>query len=182
MKTIFLDVDGVIADFVGGVRRLYGMPDDWVPRRYDIAAELGVSWEMITKEIAVSRWFWNELDVCADGAEFAAAVVDMSEGFNVVPLTKPMHGCDSFYIERVDWLESNFNQLSYPIFAHDKSPIAAPGKLLIDDCDENINAWRAAGGQAILWPRPWNSAGIAGVDEKKMPFYLDQVRRFVEGA
>jgi hypothetical protein len=32
-----------------------------------------------------------------------------------------------------------------------------PTTLLVDDGDHNVREWRAAGGPAILVPRPWNT-------------------------
>ena len=43
------------------------------------------------------------------------------------------------------------------IFTGAKKFIAGPGRWLIDDKDANVEAFRAAGGQAITVPRPWNS-------------------------
>jgi hypothetical protein len=37
-----------------------------------------------------------------------------------------------------------------------KASVAGPGKILIDDKNENIDEWEAAGGIGILYPRPWN--------------------------
>lgn len=37
-----------------------------------------------------------------------------------------------------------------------KGLFAAPGKLLIDDCEENCDAWREAGGVAWTVPQQWN--------------------------
>jgi 5'(3')-deoxyribonucleotidase len=39
-----------------------------------------------------------------------------------------------------------------------KASVAGPGKILIDDKNENIDEWEAAGGMGILYPRPWNRA------------------------
>jgi hypothetical protein len=181
MKTIFLDVDGVIADFVGGVRKLYEMPDDWVPKTYMFSqSDLGMTWDEFSKRVNNTLGFWTRMETCADGMEFLNEIRHqcISYGVPIVCLTAPMQRCDDFYTERLDWI-SRHVVVDDVIFAVRKHHIAAPGKLLIDDCDSNVDAWRAAGGTAILWPRPWNSAGIEGVDSKKMPFYLDQVKRFI---
>jgi len=49
------------------------------------------------------------------------------------------------------WLHDNF------LIGPNKTHCASPNALLVDDSDENVNAFRAAGGHAILLPRPWNS-------------------------
>ena len=37
-----------------------------------------------------------------------------------------------------------------------KHLLAAPCKLLVDDFDGNVDGWVAAGGAAVIAPRPWN--------------------------
>ncbi len=39
----------------------------------------------------------------------------------------------------------------------DKSLLAGPYRILVDDHDENVRMFRALGGQAVLWPQPWNA-------------------------
>ena len=38
-----------------------------------------------------------------------------------------------------------------------KHLLAGPNRILIDDNDRNIEAFRAAGGIGILFPQPWNA-------------------------
>lgn len=51
-----------------------------------------------------------------------------------------------------EWLHRRF------LIGACKEICATPATLLIDDSDANVNDFRKAGGQALLFPRPWNSA------------------------
>ena len=61
---------------------------------------------------------------------------------------------------KFDWIKENLSQ--YFLRQFSMSPVkdfcAMENSLLIDDSDENVNKFERAGGQAILMPRPWNSA------------------------
>jgi 5'(3')-deoxyribonucleotidase len=53
---------------------------------------------------------------------------------------------------------------------------AHPEALLIDDSDDNVKAFRGAGGHAILVPRPWNSLHALNTTEylqREFGRYLD---------
>lgn len=50
-----------------------------------------------------------------------------------------------------NWLHRQY------LFGPRKWFCAGPDSLLIDDSDDNVHAFRKAGGHAILIPRPWNS-------------------------
>ena len=50
-----------------------------------------------------------------------------------------------------DWLQEQY------LIGTCKRACASPEAILIDDTDKNVDAFRCAGGQAILVPRPWNS-------------------------
>lgn len=51
-----------------------------------------------------------------------------------------------------EWLQSQVYMVT-----HDKSRLARPARLLIDDADHNILAWQAEGGATIQVPRPWSA-------------------------
>lgn len=56
------------------------------------------------------------------------------------------------------WIRKHLPFLSRQyIFAPSKKFCARPTSILIDDRDKNVDEFRAAGGQAFLLPRPWNS-------------------------
>jgi hypothetical protein len=50
-----------------------------------------------------------------------------------------------------DWLHRQY------LIGPRKYLCARPDTLLIDDSDEQVNSFRAEGGQALLVPRPWNT-------------------------
>jgi len=56
------------------------------------------------------------------------------------------------------WIErfTGYQRFNNFIFTAHKHLLAAPGRLLIDDRGVNCDAFRAAGGEAILFPAPWN--------------------------
>jgi len=44
------------------------------------------------------------------------------------------------------------------VLTRDKSLLARPRAVLVDDSDANVDAFRAAGGAGIVFPQPWNRA------------------------
>ena len=66
---------------------------------------------------------------------------------------------------KVEWVHRYFRTFEKRLIITQapKSLLAKPDTLLIDDRDKNIEEFIAAGGQAILVPRPWNELhGWAG--------------------
>lgn len=113
-------------------------------------------WKAVTVDIWASFPLTEEalqlLELCANGVGKA----------NVTILTAPIHGPAAEaclagkhrWIERYmpDWIKRQYN------ITFDKGGVSRENKLLIDDVLRNTDAWRAHGGTAFLWPRPWNSA------------------------
>lgn len=69
------------------------------------------------------------------------------------------------------------------VIAWDKSCLAHPDSILIDDCDENVDKFNDAGGKAILVPQDWNSSyklfdnnNVA----EKVEYIMDELKKFME--
>lgn len=60
---------------------------------------------------------------------------------------------------KLEWIHRHFPPWMHRqyLMGPQKHLLARPDALLIDDSDKNVVAFRGAGGQAILMPRPWNS-------------------------
>jgi 5'(3')-deoxyribonucleotidase len=87
---------------------------------------------------------------------------------NVFILTKPTED-PACAAGKVAWIQGGC-----PAWLHNqyliglpKHVCAQPGALLIDDNMENVYEFRSAGGEAIVFPRPWNTCD--GLDPR---FYL----------
>lgn len=114
---IFLDMDGVVANFVAGAFEHHGIPlatDDWLerwPGQWDImpaVREYGISeaafWEPLGRE------FWANLDLTAEAREIVRLATEAAPG-RVHFLSSPCHtpGCrDGKY----DWLRKHFPNLA----------------------------------------------------------------------
>ena len=60
---------------------------------------------------------------------------------------------------KLEWIHENLPPWLHRryLMTPRKYLLAQPGALLIDDSDRNVDTFCAAGGDAILVPRPWNS-------------------------
>lgn len=164
---VFLDMDGVVADFMGGAMVLHGkpFPYDDPANRGDHGWGFDQSWGLPQAEFwaPMGYSFWADLPKTRE----ADAVVQLlSTAFgpnNVCFLTSPCHtpGC----VEgKRDWVRRYYPQL--PILFSVASPdldalppkqfLAHNKSLLIDDHTPNVWSFREAGGVAYLFPRPWN--------------------------
>lgn len=184
MKVIYLDCDGVIANWQGGAQRLFGMPpvapSEWdsvgayLADKYDLSLSDGIAlmWERIND--AGPEW-WRDLAVYSSGLELykrcwaAAPTV-----FVTSPSSSPSaaSGKMMFFQKYNNRLmeargRTRWTLGEYPVPRADrtvaimpnKAALAAPSKALVDDSDKKVRAFQSAGGAAFLWPRPWNEAG-----------------------
>jgi 5'(3')-deoxyribonucleotidase len=162
LEHIFLDMDGVLTDFVSATVRLHGQPDvlqNWPPGERDIPQVLHVS----------RTHYWNLID--AQGADFWASLEPFPWFADLVALVRefaPMTILTSPSLAptcldgKVQWLYSHFpkeqgRRFTDYLMGRQKHLLAQPRRVLIDDAEANVEDFRAAGGHAILFPQPWNA-------------------------
>lgn len=159
MPVIFLDLDGVLVDFVGGVCRYFGKANPYTrpeaQGEWGLEKLLGIEPEDFWRPLSYS--FWAHLEPTPDAWPILAAVENAARGpQNVCLLTSPCQtaGCVD---GKMEWIKQNLPDYQRRVlFGSAKHFVAESGKILVDDSDANCDAWRKAGGQAVLVARPWN--------------------------
>lgn len=154
---VVLDVDGVIADFVGAVldvRNAIVFP----PLSRDHVKE----WDMETLLPPGHRdaFFWHcgRPGFCARLAEFPSAIAALRElqrrGHEIVFATAPWNS-PTWIEERTAWLQARFPGVE---IHHVKDKTGVHGDVFIDDKPEHVIAWSQAhpGAHARLWDAPYN--------------------------
>ena len=164
-RKLFLDVDGVLCNWVKGAHEVHGVPYDpeWPyikgPAGWDFYKDprFDVTFDHLFDGMA--RQFWANLEWMPDGKEILS-VCEEYFGDDICLLTAPHHG-DGVVDGRLDWIESQMPQYrKRTLVGSCKEVIAEVGgrnAILVDDWDRNLDAWKKAGGTAIHCPRPWNS-------------------------
>ena len=130
---LFLDADGVLADFDLGVRRLLGMR----PKEFIAKHGRGTFW----KRLARARNFYGSLPEMPD----ARLLFDAVKHLQPTILTGlPMGNWAA--AQKVEWAAEHFPGL--PIItcmARDKHKHMHPGDVLVDDREKHRQAYEAAG-------------------------------------
>jgi len=164
---LYLDVDGVLADFTTGLMRALGIPYyypeelySFKPGVWDYFPELKDRYDVTFEQCnaVCNREFWANLNWMFDGHDIMRVVRGVSDIEDICLLTSPMPNLGSAS-GKMAWVEKNLPPMKKKtiITNVDKGEFAAPDRILIDDRDENVDSWRAAGGIGIVCPRPWNS-------------------------
>lgn len=174
---LFLDMDGVIADFNTGVCKAHN-----VPFPYDNPAHRGV-WDMQDLWKMTASEFWAP---CNNDPEFWDSLGKMHDADRIIELA-----CQFFRVDEIAILTAPSNdpqcvpgkrrwmQRYYPllagnmIFAKKKHFLAGPDRILIDDKPENVNQFTAAGGIGIYVPRPWNH--LHDLSNETVPYLYAQL-------
>lgn len=158
---IYIDMDGVLADFITGVATLADMPEhgtfgDEPPTGYKLEETFrpGV-WDEIDN--AGEEW-WEKL---SPYSWFECWRNDIRDNSEVVLLTAPSLSPHA-WSGKVRWIQRHFgrhfrNLVLCPA-KHKRLLCHGPTDVLIDDSNVNISQWCSAGGLGVLWPMPWNTA------------------------
>lgn len=165
---ILVDLDEVLADFVGGAAEVWGTNRAEIerltePGTWDMKLPLDKILKRETPLTDGEFWsrlntveFWENLKELPWMDEVVGLVNQASKG-NWRIVTAPSQGTTS-YDGKVRWLKKRFGHKfdKFAITPH-KEDFAKPGVLLIDDRESNLTKFRAEGGQGCLFPRMWNS-------------------------
>lgn len=159
IERIFLDVDGVLADFAGAAVRACGFPD-LVPSHWHFYEDMGLTAEGMWERIHADPLFWENLPEY----EWYEELVDMC--LSIAPVTIVTHPADhpDSWAGKYLWLKERAWAHDDIVMTSQKHLLAGPGRLLIDDSDSNTDKWHDAGGVAWLFPRRWNQLRHIGND------------------
>jgi len=151
INKVFLDMDGVLVDFNRRVCEIFNFP--YPPKKYDFFEEIREKVNTIC-----TAAFWELLDWKPDGKEILKTIEDFYFNEEIYLLTCPMPNPDSWTGKRL-WVERNMPDYKNRLIVTpaSKEIFAYHDILLIDDKDSNVLDFRAAGGEAILIARPWNT-------------------------
>lgn len=131
---LYLDCDGVLADFDRGATELLGMP----PRVYEKRHGLPAFW----REIARHPDFYGTLPLMEDAMELFAAVRHLDP----VILTGLPRGKWAAP-QKVRWAARHFpGTRIITVLAVDKRNHAQEGDILVDDQKKHAHLWEGAGG------------------------------------
>ena len=145
MRTIYIDMDGVVADFDSYVSTLLGRKIGWSSTQ-DLSDE---EWERLA---SVDRLYY-QFPLMPDATKLVAYVKSLSTRFHVGFLTAvPRRSTiPSAKDDKQAWVDKYFPGMKMDIgpYSHHKQKWCKPGDILIDDRPSNIEQWTAVGGIAI---------------------------------
>lgn len=156
---ICLDLDGVLVDFVGGAAKIFGY-DPSVVTTWDYYPLIGVTESEFWRRIdEAGSDFWAHLEPYPWAMDLYDKCASIAP---TILLTTPSK-CPTSAHGKVRWMQSvfgtNFRKF---LIGPSKEFCANADTVLIDDNDSNCKRFEEVGGNAILFPRPWNAhAGIA---------------------
>ena len=162
--TIGLDVDGVVADFVGGAMGVINASCADKRRAEDVVGDDVMACFSFTdyERFLILRrlrapGFARSLKPL-HGAVHAVQRLRSMHGVDVVFVTSPLRGSATWQTDREDWLATRFPGINV-MFMHHKE--YADVDLLIDDTPANVKSTlaRHGPGSALLWVTPYNRHG-----------------------
>lgn len=157
MNTLcFIDLDGVLVDFVEGAFKHHHINIPWPDIKWDFVKQAGIHPEDFWNPLGLS--FWANLQPTAEFPAIIAAAERKFGPENIFICSSPCKtsGCTA---GKAMWVESHLPDYSGRlILTGRKSVFSGPNRVLIDDRMENIYDWVGAGGIGLLVPRPWNTS------------------------
>tara|TARA_A100001015_G_scaffold303135_1_gene392286 strand:+ start:8843 stop:10012 length:1170 start_codon:yes stop_codon:yes gene_type:complete len=149
--TVYLDMDGVLADFFGGVEKMYGV-EHWKQLTNDKTKDL--------KKEVIDRITGTDFFATLPKFQSADQLIDIVQKFTGGKFsinTSPLRGDNenSGKYKKV-WISNNIEQPDEIIVTGRKETYAkdkgtGTPNILIDDRPVNIQRWQGAGGYGILY-------------------------------
>lgn len=158
-QKVFLDLDGVLANFVDAACKLHDKPypyDD--PNNFgngNLEKIFGLDKATFVK--GMDHLFWASLKKLPYADDVVNILTKAYGVGNICILTKPVEtlGCVS---GKIAWIHEHYPQFKYQHYiGPSKRFCANPNSILFDDYERNVNEFLLHGGHACLIPAPWNT-------------------------
>lgn len=156
-RRIYLDMDGVLADFEHAVLRagIEG-PHDYVQRERETWTFTEQERDERVRELMADSMFWRNLPVMAGARELLAVAHSLAGQHLFVLTALPSNEKTRNMVayEKTAWMA---HALGFPptnvitCQRTEKRLHAAPGSILVDDLHKNCDEWAAAGGTTIFF-------------------------------
>lgn len=159
IKEIFVDMDGVLCDFVSAIYGIKGKQYREVEYRGgfdDLWQNVGMTEEEMWAIVDHTPDWWRSLKPYPWANDLMELLMNQGVPVRILSTARKHH---TSYSGKVQWLEDHgFNQPL--ILCAEKNLLAGPGRVLVDDKEENVAEWVADGGMGITFPQPWNYAWV----------------------
>lgn len=162
VKTTFIDMDGVLVDWIGGAASLFGKDRNEVFQhssvRHDrIHEAFGIDSVTFRDKLnSAGSDFWANLELLPWAEELLSVAGTNSR---ICILSSPSSSDVNGSVDgKIRWLRNYFGSSfrSY-LLGGEKFHSAHPNAVLIDDYEHNTDLFKEHGGHVILVPQPWNS-------------------------
>ena len=177
IEAVMCDMDGVLADLITAMCRVH----DKDPASVDLYGLMDV-WSMTESElwdpIDSDEEFWCNIEPYP----WFDVLVEMLR--KVAPITIATYPRNHWACAhgKLGWLKKHFGEDfdSYMIGRRKDLMGYNPRHLLVDDHEDNVHAFRKAGGQAILFPAPWNDLRFVDQQKKHMEYMIYELQRILD--
>ncbi len=155
MNTIYLDMDGVVADWEAGAAAVVGYYSEYPEKPYPPQ-----DWEKIRNH---GRIFRN-LPKMPQADELVTLARRFRDelGWELLFLTAVPHYNDIHwaYYDKVMWATERYPDIPvhFGPYSQDKRNHTKPGDILVDDRSDNCSGWREAGGLAVRVTKDYQKA------------------------
>ena len=145
---IYVDMDGVLADFFGEWSKLMNVDHfSKIDKQHDIKDAL--------QKIRDTNEFWLKLPLLPQAKQLLAVIKQIKGKYNIC--SSPLADDPNSEPHKREWIKKNLN--FFPpekvIITHNKSEYATQQdgtpNILIDDFGKNVDSWEAAGGTAFKY-------------------------------
>ena len=149
-EKIYLDMDGVLADFDRGVRELCGMDPQPQTGKTDPHQD-----DLMWKAIREVGHFYDKLELMPGAKEMFDRIYeqfgDWVEVLTGVP--KANRGIETAGEDKIEWMKKHLSdkvRMNIVLRKEKKNYCTGPESVLIDDREDTILEWRNLGGTGIL--------------------------------
>lgn len=176
VQEIYLDLDDTLNTFTATVGVLFGVGHNdfdlsWCQHKhgFDLIEQLkgaypARGWKPLEGEFDYDSFWWHlpkslweSTPMSKHCDDLIVACMDAVGPDNVYIATSPTKNPNSAS-GKMHWINTYVHPLlrrNYHITPR-KEKLAAPGRLLIDDCERHLDNWVDRGGLTFTVPKPWN--------------------------